>query len=184
MKLAAPRIAPLPDQATDPAADSPTPAAAVPNVFRTLAHHPKLLKRWLVFGNHILFKNALPARDRELLILRTGFVCDAEYEWAQHVVIGRRVGLTEVEIARIAEGPEADGWSEFDRVQLRAVDELRTDSFIADETWRALSQRYNAHQMMDLVFTVGQYTLVSMALNTFGVQLDDGLSGFPEGTRS
>ena len=72
-----------------------------------LAHHPKLLKRWMVFGNHILFKSTLPDRERELLILRIAWRCRAEYEWGQHVVITRRCGVDDAEMARIKEGPDA-----------------------------------------------------------------------------
>ena len=78
-------------------------------MFATFAHHPKLMKRWLVFGNHVLAKSTLPARDRELLVLRTGWNCRAPYEWAQHVAIARAIGITDDEIARVAEGPDADG---------------------------------------------------------------------------
>jgi alkylhydroperoxidase family enzyme len=148
------------------------------NIFRTLAAHPKLLKQWLVFGNYILNKSTLPPRERELLILRIGWLCRAEYEWGQHVVIGKRAGLTDEEIDRVKEGPEAAGWSEFDATLLRAVDELRAQAFISDPVWSALSARYDAQQLLDLVFTVGQYNLVSMALNTLGVRLDEGVAGF------
>jgi 4-carboxymuconolactone decarboxylase len=149
------------------------------NIFATLAHHPKLLKRWLVFGNHVLAKQTLSPRDRELAILRIGWLCRAEYEWAQHVVIGRRSDIREEEFAQIIAGPDADGWSSLDAALLRAVDELHEDAMISDETWAALGERYSKEQLIDLVFTVGQYNLVSMALNTLGVQLDEGLEGFP-----
>jgi 4-carboxymuconolactone decarboxylase len=148
------------------------------NIFRTLAHHPKLLKRWTVFAGHILGKSALPPRDREILILRIGWLCRAEYEWGQHVLIGLEAGLTDGEIERIKAGPDAAGWAPFDAALLRAVDELHEQSLISDATWRELAQRYNTQQLMDVVFTVGQYNLVSMALNTFGVQLDQGIRGF------
>lgn len=145
------------------------------NVFRTLAQHPDLARRWMVFANHVLGKSTLPARERELAILRVGWRCDAEYEWAQHVVIGTEAGLTADEIRRIAEGPDA-GWGELDRLVLVATDELHDDQRIGDTTWAQLSQHWNTQQLMDLVFTVGQYTLVSMALKTFGVPLDDFLT--------
>jgi alkylhydroperoxidase family enzyme len=148
------------------------------NIFRTLAAHPKLLKRWLVFGNYILNKSTLPPRERELLILRVGWLCRAEYEWGQHVVIGKRAGLTDDEIERVKEGPDAHGWSEFDATLLRAVDDLRARAFISDAVWDALAARYDARQLLDLIFTVGQYNLVSMALNTLGVRLDEGVAGF------
>ena len=72
------------------------------NIFKTLAHHPKLFKRWLVFSNHVLFKSSLPTRDREILILRIGWLCRSEYEWTQHVAIGKECGLTDEDIRKIS----------------------------------------------------------------------------------
>jgi 4-carboxymuconolactone decarboxylase len=149
------------------------------NVVGTLARHWEAYKKFLVWGRHVLGDTStLPPRERELLILRTGWLCRAEYEWGQHVVIGKKAGLTDPEIARIKEGPDAAGWAPFDATLLRAADELHAQSFISDPTWAALSERYNTEQLMDAVFAVGQYTLVSMALNSFGVQLDKGVKGF------
>jgi 4-carboxymuconolactone decarboxylase len=183
MRLAEPRIPPVSDEARldDEARDllRSTSLGPAVNIFRTLVHHPKLFKRWLVFANHVLFKSTIPARDREILILRTGWRCRAEYEWGQHVLIGKAAGLSDEAIARIADGPEAPGWDPFDAALLRAADELHDDHFISDATWDALGARYSPEQLMDAVFAVGQYTLVSMALNTFGVQLDPGVGGFP-----
>ena len=149
------------------------------NIFATLAHHPKLMKRWMVFGNHVLAKSTLPARDRELLILRTGWNCRAPYEWGQHVAIGADVGITDDEIERIAAGPDAPGWDPFDATLLRAADELHADQSLTDATYAALAERYDEQQLLDLVFTVGQYHLVSMALNSMRVQRDDGVTGVP-----
>ncbi len=154
------------------------------NIFATMARHPKLLKRWLVFGNHILAKSTLTPRDRELLILRTGWNCRAPYEWGQHVAIGRTVGLTDDDITRIAEGPDAAGWAPNDALLLRAADELHTDQNVTNSTYHALAAHYSEQQLLDLVFTVGQYHLVSMALNVAGVERDDNVSGVPIPTRS
>ncbi|HEV7523377.1 MAG TPA: carboxymuconolactone decarboxylase family protein [Acidimicrobiia bacterium] len=153
------------------------------NVFATFAHHPKLMKRWLVFGNHVLAKSTLPARDREVLILRTGWNCRAPYEWAQHVAIARSIGVTDAEIARIADGPEVEGWSEADALLLRAADELHNEQTLSDATYAALEARYDVQQLLDLVFTVGQYHLVSMALNAFRAERDDNVTGVPIPTR-
>lgn len=148
---------------------------SVLNVFGTLAQHPKLIKRWLVFANHVLLKSTISGRDRELAILRAGWRCHAPYEWGQHVVIGRREGITDEEIARIGAGPDAPGWSKHDAAILRAVDELHDTSTISDATWATLTETYDQQQCMDLVFAIGQYHLVSFALNAFGVERDDGL---------
>jgi alkylhydroperoxidase family enzyme len=150
------------------------------NIFRTLARAPEAFKRFNQWGGYVLSdRNALPARDRELVILRTGYLCASGYEWAQHEAIGKRLGLTSEEIARIKQGPDAEGWSEIDSALLRAADELVGDQFISDRTWKSLGS-LTEKQKMDLVFTVGQYTQVSMILNSFGVQLDDGLALDPD----
>jgi 4-carboxymuconolactone decarboxylase len=183
LRLSQPRIPPVTDESSldDEAREllRATSLGPAVNIFRTLIHHPKLFKRWIVFANHVLFKSSLPARDREILILRTGWRCRAEYEWGQHVIIGKASGIADEEIARIADGPDAPGWDAFDATLLRAADELHDDHFLSDATWKALGERYSPQQIMDVVFAVGQYTLVSMALNSFGVQLDPGVEGFP-----
>lgn len=179
MRLDKPRVAPLADEQIDPEIRERFGKGPVLNIFRTLANHPALMKRWLVFGNHVLAKSTLPAREREIAILRIGWLCRAGYEWGQHVGIGKAAGLTDEEIARIAEGPDAAGWSSEDRALLRATDELHEDAFVSDATWAELSKNWNTQQLMDLVFTVGQYNLVSMALNTLGVQPEPGLPKLP-----
>jgi 4-carboxymuconolactone decarboxylase len=150
------------------------------NIFRTLAHAPKALTAFLGWGNYILSKrSALTPRDRELVVLRTGYNCRSGYEWTQHKRIGLDCGLTEAEIARIKAGPDADGWSELDQAMLRATDELTTDHFVTDTTWAALAP-LGEKGRMDLVMTVGQYTQVSMILNSFGVQVEDGWDVDPD----
>lgn len=145
------------------------------NIFRTMAVKPLALQRFLAWGSYILSKqNSLAARERELVILRTGWNCRSGYEWTQHVPIGQRAGLSDDEIARIKAGPDADGWSAADAAMLRAVDDLIGDFFISEAVWAALADHLSREQCMDLVYTVGQYTQVSMALNSFGVQLDSG----------
>lgn len=183
MRLAKPRIAPLTEaEWTDEQRKELEPfyrEGQVYNVRGTLARHWEAYKKFMGWGTYVLGNTStLPPRERELLILRTGWLCRAEYEWGQHVVFGKKAGLTDTEIARIKDGPDAEGWAPFDATLLRAADELHTQAFISDATWAALSERYSTEQLMDAVFAVGQYTLVSMALNTFGVQLDKGVKGF------
>ena len=179
MRLSTPRVPPLADDQITPEIRERIFGGPILNIFRTLAHHPALMKRWLVFGTHVLSKSTLPERERELVILRIGWLCRSGYEWGQHVVIGKSAGLTDDEIARIPKGADAAGWSASDRALLRATDELHGDAFISDPTWTELSRSLSTQQLMDLVFTVGQYNLVSMALNSFGVQPEPGLPPMP-----
>ena len=123
------------------------------NIFGTLAHHPELLRRWLVFANHVL---------------------------APLVLGARQVGIDDAEIARVAAGPDAPGWAPREAAVLRAADELWREARVGDATWAELSRHFDVPQLLDLVFAIGQYTLVSMALNTLGVERDPGVPGFEE----
>jgi alkylhydroperoxidase family enzyme len=184
MRLAKARIAPLRNEELTPEqAEVLAPMmerGPVLNIFRTLARAPAAAKAFLAWGNYILSKrNGLPAREREIVILRTGYLCRSGYEWTQHVGIGLRAGLTEDEVQRLKAGPAA-GWSPADAALIQAADELHREQFITDTTWAALSAHFDEKQRMDVVFTAGQYTQVSMMLNSFGVQLDEGQTLDPD----
>ncbi len=183
MRLNSARIAPMKDDELDAGQkELLAPMAGrgrVLNIFRTLVRDPNALKAFLGWGNYILSKrNGLAPREREIVILRIGFLCKAGYEWTQHVPIGRHAGLTEEEVARIKTG--AAGWNEADAALIRASDELHADQFISNATWALLGKHFSDKQRMDVVFTAGQYTQVSMMLNTFGVQLDEGQTLDPD----
>ena len=156
------------------------PDGEVLNIFRTLAVHPDLTRRWLVFGNHVLGKSTLTARLRELVILRVGWLCGSDYEWGQHVLIARAEGVSDEEITSIKEGPEAAGWNPAEHAALRAAGELHSDQEIGDDTWALLRDAFDEQQCLDIIFTVGQYTLVCMALNSCGVERDAGVPGFDD----
>ena len=129
------------------------------------------------FGGKLL-AGKLPARDREILVLRTGWRCQSVYEWGQHVLIGRRAGLTDDEIERLKQGPDAPGWDPFDAALVRAADELHDDGCITDATWTVLAERYDVPQLVEVPMLVGQYHLVSFTLNSLGVQREPGVPGF------
>jgi alkylhydroperoxidase family enzyme len=183
MHLDTPRIAPLADAELTPEQAEALAAATFPgrpplNIFRTLAREPQAMKPFMVWASYILSKrNALAAREREIVILRIGYLCKSGYEWTQHVDIGKRAGLSDDEITRLKTGA---GWSPADAALIAACDELHTRQFISDATWAALRAHFSEKQCMDVVFTAGQYTQVSMLLNSFGVQLDPGQSLDPD----
>lgn len=190
MRLARPRIEPVDMDRLDddqraalaPFAnpDNKVGGGRVLNIFRTLAHAPKALTAFLAWGNYILSRrNSLGPRERELVILRTGWNCKSGYEFAQHTRIGKQCGLSDEEIAQVKQGPDAGGWSPIEAAMLRAVDELTSDHFVREQTWADLAELGDRGRM-DLVFTVGQYTQVSMLLNSFGVQLEDGDMADPD----
>jgi 4-carboxymuconolactone decarboxylase len=145
------------------------------NGVAALLNHPVLSKAWLTFNNHVATTSTLSRRIRELLILRIGWVRRSEYEYMQHVVLGKRAGLTDEEIERIQQGPDAAGWYPIDADLLRAVDELNAHACIQDDTWARLSQHFSTEQLMDLVFAVGAYEIMAMVFNSFKVPFDPGV---------
>ena len=149
------------------------------NIFPTLATHPELFRAWLRFGGYLLTSGRLPGRDRELLILRTAVLCGSSYEWGQHVRISLAGGIDRETIDRVLAGPEAEGWSSHDAALLRAADELREDSRISDGTWSALAETYDPEQLIEVAMVAGHYQMLAGALNSFGVELDDGLEPLP-----
>lgn len=183
MPLSSPRIPPVSIEETK-ALDAELGRRREPgqpplNITRTVANHPALVRARAPLQQHLVRESTLPPRERELVILRTGWAWQSEYEFGQHTRMSKDAGVTDDDVRRVTEGPDAAGWSPFEATLLRAVDELCADAFISDPTWTSLSEEYTTHQLLDLVFLVGQYTTVSMALKTLGVQLEEGTAGFP-----
>ncbi len=179
----APRIPPLAPEHRDARVAAlletlrPHPDGEEMNLFATLAHHPRLLRRWSQFGGVLLFGGTLPDRDREVLILRTAANCGADYEWGHHLVIGGAAGLTDQEMNALAQrGPELSG---ADMTLVRAADELHQDNVISDATWADLAERYSNDQLIEVPMIVGQYHLVAFTLRSLGVEREDGYEGLP-----
>ena len=142
------------------------------NILGTLAQHPALARAYHTFNGHVLFGSTIAPRERELLVLRVAALRRADYEWAQHVIQGKDAGLTDEDIERVESGPDAPGWSPLDRALLRAADELVADAAISDGTWSVLAAELDTQQLMDVVFTVGAYEVLAMAMRSFGTELD------------
>jgi alkylhydroperoxidase family enzyme len=148
-------------------------------ITRTFANYPALAQPRGTGANYVNQVSKLDPRFREILILRTGWDAQAEYEWAQHVGRVGRAREKGLDPLKIAQGPSADGWTPFERILLNAADELYTDSVISDRTWRALGERFDTTMLMNATITAANYRMVSMALNALGVQIDPGDEGFP-----
>ncbi|MFW9823573.1 MAG: carboxymuconolactone decarboxylase family protein, partial [Candidatus Thorarchaeota archaeon] len=143
------------------------------NLKAIMMRYRKLRLYWIIQASHTTYDSSLPLRDKEILILRTAWLCRAQYEWDHHVIAGRRSGLTDAEINNIKLGFNSQKWQAFDKVLIQSVDELYLDNNISDPTWVVLSEQYNMFQLMDLIFTVTSYNLLAMFLNTFGIQTEE-----------
>lgn len=150
------------------------------NIFGTMIKHPTMLKRFNVMGGFILTKGLLPAREREIVILRVGANCVAKYEFGQHTVIGKRCGLSDEEITALLRPADAHPWNDVDAALIAMTDDLCADDCISAPTFAKLQERWNEAEVMELTVTAGFYRLVSGFLNSMGVELDDGVPDFPE----
>ena len=140
-----------------PAATIADGLAELPEIILTMLRHPDLFARQAEIGLQLLGQGALAARDRELAILRVAWLCQAPYEWGEHVHIGKSVGVSSEEVERITHGSSAPGWSDHDRAVLRAVEELHSDAMISDATWAVLTKRLDERQLIELPIVIGQY---------------------------
>jgi len=184
LRPTAPRIAPLVDLTEElqviMGGGINSPAGTPLNIFGTIAHHPKLLKRFMNFAGLFLNKGLLPAREREIVILRVGWNCQSVYEFGQHTVIGQRVGLTMVEIVELTKQSTEHQWSARDQSLIAMSDELCADNCVSTKTWEELQMFWNEAELVELVMVAGTYRLVSGFLNTMGVELDADTPGWPD----
>ena len=155
------------------------------NALGLFANHPALAKAFLGYNAYLLGRDStIPPHTRELAILRVAWRRRCRYEWAQHVRIARRAGVTDAEIAMVRAGVgdgDGDGAGdapghEITALIITAADELDANSGLSDATYQALADKFDDRQLMDLVFTIGTYGLLAMAFNAFGLDLDPGLS--------
>lgn len=142
------------------------------NIFATLGRNKRLFRPWLMFAGRLMPRGSLPRADAELVILRVGWNCRARYEWAQHVHIAKRVGLDATAIARVPEGPDAEGWTDRQAAILKAVDELHADRVVSDATWERLMAHLDPPRLLELCMLTGHYEMLAMTLNSAGVQVE------------
>lgn len=148
--------------------------------FTVLARHPELFELQLETGIFLFSGSRIPPRERELAVLRTAWLAGAPYEWGQHVLIGRELGLTEEDTDRVRAGPEAEGWTPIEAALLRAVDELFERQMISDANWAALAETWSEAQLIELPCLVGQYLGVAMLQNALRIPLAREARGFAE----
>ncbi len=182
-----PRISPLrEDEMSDEAMDyckrlravlGVPESGLIPAVTATMLRHPDLNDAQTNMGIMLQGRGLIPQRERELAVLRGAWVTGAPFEWSEHVVIARRVGITEEEIERVIEGSAAPGWSAHDAAILTAVDELLSRFMISDETWDTLAQSWDEKQLMEFPVFVGVYAATAMQQNSLRCTTEGGKPG-------
>ena len=153
-----------------------------PSMLKTVAHHPDLVIPLLDFATVISHEGSISPRESELLALRVAWNCRSEFEWGHHVDYALDAGLSREEIARVPLGASAPGWSAIERALLEAADELHKRQHISNEVWSKLAAEYEEKQLIEILFVVGEYTMLSMVVNAAGVELEMGYEPLPSAT--
>lgn len=149
------------------------------NLHRTLAHSPDTLNKWLPFGEHILRQNALPVREREIVILRVGWNCRCAYEWGMHERVARSAGFVDEDFEAICVGSGHERWEDHEAALLDAVDDMQADWTISETNWERLARHFEPAQLVDLIYLSGNFATISVALNALRVPLEQGLPMLP-----
>jgi len=134
-----------------------------------LARQPDLLSPFLSWAAALALQGVLSHRDHELLALRVASNCGSKFEWEEHAEYARQAGITDDEIALVARALDDGDWTDAERALLAAADELAIDCDITDATWAALARHYDAPALVEILFVVGQYTMLSMVANAAGI---------------
>ncbi|WP_404713888.1 carboxymuconolactone decarboxylase family protein [Sphingomonas sp. MMS24-J13] len=185
MRTNTPRLGPL----TDAELDEEQEAIIAPfrevgadfGVSRAFVRHPAALKAFRVWATYVMIdRNPLPEREREILALRTAWLVKSGYVWSRHIPYGRKVGLTEDEMAALKRPIKERDWSEADAALIAAADALVAQHFIPDDIWTTLSAHFDDRQCMDAIFVVGHFVMLAMFLNTAGVPIDHDVTLDPD----
>lgn len=152
-------------------------ANTLPEIMRTIAHLPGLYAAHSSVGLHLLKAGTLSIRERELGVLRIAWLVQAPYEWGEHILVARRAGFTDDDIAAVIAGPAATSLSKHETAILQAVDELYVDAMISDDTWQILSESWSTQQLMEFPVLIGQYQAVAYYQNSLRLRLHNGNEG-------
>jgi alkylhydroperoxidase family enzyme len=139
-------------------------------VLLTFAHHPKLAEVFSQFNIHLLSTSTLPVKQRQIAIMRTAWICKANYMWSSHLNTSVVCGLSPDMFRPIQVGADDPYFTEFERSVIRATEEIVRDHKISDTNWQALMAEWNNQQMLDFLFTVGAYVAIAGVMRSTGAQ--------------
>jgi alkylhydroperoxidase family enzyme len=142
------------------------------NLFRVLAHSPKICRDWNRMGATILLKGELDKKLMELAVIRVGELAQAEYELIAHRALGMRFGLTQAQIDGVGEWKDAAVFNEVESLVLQYTDEVALNIRASDETFAQLEKHFNQREIVELTVVIGFYGMVTRTLETLQVDLE------------
>ncbi len=164
---------PLPDQAQLTPEIAATLAKLPPlNVFRMMANAPASFEPIINFAMSILLRSEFDKRKREIAVLRVAHVTRSNYEWTQHVVVAKSVGVSDEEIAAIGVDGAVTGLDAEGNLLCRVADEISRDVRLSDEALTAIMDRYGVRQATELILCCSYFNMLSRFLESTRVELE------------
>jgi 4-carboxymuconolactone decarboxylase len=142
-----------------------------PNLYKALANHPALVAAWTEFSKTLRHDARTPRALRELVILRGAQLMRSEYEWAQHLVMARKAGISETQIAALASWRTSPEFNAKEKAAL-ALGEAVTQGHVSDEVYRLASKEFDHHDYVELALVAAFYAMVGRMLDAMGVELE------------
>ena len=104
--------------------------------------------------------------------MRTAYRFDGRYEWAQHISLAERAGLSRQEITALGGDLGTADWSPFERAALDAVDETADEGVVSDATWSVLAAGLSEGELIELLMLIAHYLMLTNVLRSLRVQLE------------
>jgi len=144
---------------------------SIPDMILIAMRHAELFEPLVNVSLQLLKKPSLPLRDRQLVILRVAWVRQIPYVWGEHVIVSKKLGLSDEDIEQVTVGSDSDHWTGHERSLLQAAEELLDTAMITDEPWETLTQQYDEKQLFELPVLVGQFCTVGYFQNALRIPL-------------
>ena len=142
---------------------------------------PELCERVEALGAFCRFESALPDRLRELIVLIAARHFDAQYSWNAHADKAVAAGISAASIQQLAERREPDFGDPEAQITYRFATEVLEKHFVSDETFAVGMEAFGEQRLVDLIGSLGNYSMLAMLLNTFEVDLQpDRPAPFPD----
>lgn len=151
------------------------------HAFRTMLNNPTATGAFAAMLTTLMFRNTVGARERELIILRTGWRTRSEYEFCQHVRVSRDLEMTEEEILGVRDPDSCKAYSDVDRALIRMADEMHERAEVSPATWAVLKRAYSDSDLVEFLLIAGFWRMAAGYLKSAKVPLDAGVPSWPEG---
>ncbi|MEA2683710.1 MAG: hypothetical protein QOK05_2038 [Chloroflexota bacterium] len=154
----------------------------VPNLYRTIAHSPTMLKAWMGFTWPLRYDAVSPRRIRELVIMRVAQLTGAIYEWSHHWPMALANGISEDQLNNLSTWTSATTFDAEERAALRYADAI-TEMRVTDEVFGDVRAVFSPEMIIEITLTASFYTNLARVTQALGIDLEPGFEAYADKIR-